>query len=140
MPRVSARAPRKGPRSVILCPKKSRIKTSPETIAEYGMPGQGTGRARSQEARTERCVGAPLGDRSQQTGDSSRSIAIVGIEENDDVRSSGLVRLLVLGAGLFFLLELLPAGSIAFQAPASGEHTEQRTIPHASLRCQEHDD
>jgi len=39
---------------------------------------------------------------------------------------SGSRHLLVLGVGVFLLLELLPAVSIAFQAPATGQHTEQR--------------
>ena len=54
------------------------------------MPGQGAGHARPRKARAERDVGAPVADRGEETRELNRSIAVVAVEEHDNVRCAGV--------------------------------------------------
>src|SRR6266704_1405008 len=59
--------------------------TRGKPVAEQGVPGKRSVRARTRETRTDGDVGAPLGNRSEEKRKLSRPITVVTIQEYDNI-------------------------------------------------------
>ena len=87
--KTSARAARNGPRSVIFTPYKTRIMAAARRLPKVWCQGSAPRIVLFRKARTERDVRSTFDDWRQQKRQLIRSIAVVSVEEHDDVRRIG---------------------------------------------------